>query len=79
MDTLNNLSFIDLILGRDYAEIKGLKGATSFLSDLPDTYSIDAQNLKNECEKIHKESGKTEFSLRYNNRIYRITVLSSVF
>ncbi|ECW8355958.1 conjugal transfer protein, partial [Salmonella enterica] len=32
MNTLNNLSFIDLILGRDYAEIKGLKGATSFLS-----------------------------------------------
>ncbi|EFN0763303.1 Flp pilus assembly complex ATPase component [Escherichia coli] len=79
MDTLNNLSFIDLILGRDYAEIKGLKGATSFLSDLPDTYSIDAQKLKNECEKIYKESGKTEFSLRYDNRIYRITVLSSVF
>lgn len=30
MDTLNNLSFIDLILGRDYAEIKGLKGAPHF-------------------------------------------------
>ncbi len=79
MDTLKNLSFIDLILGSNYAEIKGLKGANSFLSDLPEAYSNDAQNLKNECGRIHKESGKTEFSLRYDNRIYRITVLSSVF
>lgn len=79
MDTLKELIFIDLIMGSDFAEIKGLQGASSFLSELPGTYMQDAQTLKGECDKIYKESGKTEFSLRYDNRVYRITVLSSVF
>lgn len=79
MNTLKNLSFIDLILGNDYAEIKGLQGAVSFLSALPDAYSFDASKLKEECSKKFNESGKTEFSMRYDTRIYRITVLTSVF
>lgn len=79
MDTLNTLSFIDLIMGTDFAEIKGLHGASSFLCELPARYQNDAQNLKNECEKIYQASGKTEFSLKYASRVYRITVLSSVF
>lgn len=79
MDTLKDLSFIDLIMGADFSEIKGLQGASSFLSELPNRYMYDAQTLKDECDKIFKESGKTEFSLKYDNRVYRITVLSSVF
>lgn len=79
MDTLKDLSFIDLIMGADFSEIKGLQGASSFLSELPNRYKYDAQTLKDECDKIFKESGKTEFSLKYDNRVYRITVLSSVF
>lgn len=79
MDTLNTLSFTDLIIGTDFTEIKGLHGASSFLSELPARYQYDAQNLKNECEKIYKASGKTEFSLKYASRVYRITMLSSVF
>ncbi|HCA7081262.1 TPA: Flp pilus assembly complex ATPase component TadA [Citrobacter sedlakii] len=79
MDTLKDLSFIDLIMGAGFSEIKGLQGASSFLSELPNRYKNDAQTLKDECEKIFKESGKTEFSLKYDNRVYRITVLSSVF
>lgn len=79
MNKLNNLDFIDLILGSDYSEIKGLKGAGSFLSELPAACLDDANKLKDECTKIFQDSNKTEFSLRYEGRIYRITVLSSAF
>ncbi|NDO82797.1 conjugal transfer protein [Citrobacter sp. NCU1] len=79
MNKLNDLDFIDLILGNDYSEIKGLKGAASFLSELPASLIEDANNLKDKCTKIYHESGKTEFSLRYGDRVYRITVLSSAF
>ncbi|EGH9360823.1 Flp pilus assembly complex ATPase component [Salmonella enterica] len=78
---LNKLNFIDLILGEGYAEIKGLEGASSFLTDLPEEYLSDARGLKEECSKIYLSSGKTktEFSIKYGGRVYRITVLCSVF
>ncbi|WOI84398.1 MULTISPECIES: ATPase, T2SS/T4P/T4SS family [Enterobacteriaceae] len=79
MNMLNDLNFIDLILGYDYSEIKGLKGASSFISELPVAYVEDANKLKYECTKIFEETGKTEFPLRYGQRVYRITVLSSAF
>lgn len=79
MNKLNYLDFIDLILGNDYSEIKGLKGSVSFLSELPEPYLEDANNLKDECTKIFHDTGKTEFSLQYDDRVYRITVLSSAF
>ena len=79
MNKLNDLDFIDLILGDDYSEIKGLKGAVSFLSELPSSFLEDANSLKNECTKIFNDSGKTEFSVRFGERVYRITVLNSAF
>lgn len=79
MNKLNDLDFIDLILGSDYSEIKGLKGATSFLSELPVAYLEDAHNFRKECTKVFSETGKTEFPFRYEGRVYRITVLNNVF
>lgn len=34
MNRLNELSFIDLYLGEEFAEIKGMKGASAYLTDL---------------------------------------------
>lgn len=79
MATLKNLSFIDLYLGSDYFEIKGLKGAASFLSELPDEYKEDAGLLKSKCEALYKETHRTEFSIKYDERVYRITIISNVF
>jgi len=79
METLNSLSFIDLYLGDDYSEIKGMKGAKSFLSELPKQYHADAEKLKSICQSIYAKSSRTEFSVRYDERIYRITVICSSF
>ncbi|ECE5199992.1 conjugal transfer protein [Salmonella enterica] len=75
MNRLNEFSFIDLYLGEEFAEIKGMKGASAYLTDLPDIYQSDAFELRNACNEIHFSTHKTEFSLRYDGRIYRVTVV----
>lgn len=77
MKLLNELNFVDLIIGNDFTDIKGMAGATSFLTELPYEYLSDAEELKKECTKVHNSTKKTEFSIRYNGRIYRITVTST--
>lgn len=79
MTTLKEISFVDLYLGPDYAEIKGLSGASAYLIDLPTEYVQDALTLKNECTGYLQKTGKTEFSLVYDSRLYRMTVSSNVF
>lgn len=79
MGKLKDVIFIDLYLGSDYAEIKGMNGATSFLSELPTEYKDDSDILKRKCQEQHQNTNRTEFALQYDARIYRITVICSVF
>jgi len=79
MEKLRDLSFIDLYLGKDYSEVKGLKGADSFLSELPISYKEDAELLKSKCDDLHKATHRTEFSVLHDERIYRITIICNVF
>ncbi|KKF38499.1 MULTISPECIES: ATPase, T2SS/T4P/T4SS family [Hafniaceae] len=79
MLALKDISFIDLYLGNDFSEIKGLNGATTFLSDLSSEYAEDAQNLKKACEEIYNSSKKTEFSIIYDTRLFRVTVICNIF
>lgn len=72
---LNDINFIDLILGRDFREVKGMTGQDSYISVLPDVYYDDADILRNECMSIYRESGRTEFSVFYRTRLYRVTVI----
>ncbi|PHM25092.1 ATPase, T2SS/T4P/T4SS family [Xenorhabdus budapestensis] len=79
MNTLRELSFIDLYIGEGFAEVKGLQGVAAFLTDLPDVYREDAGSLKNKCYEIYLSTHKTEFSLQYDTRLYRITVICNLF
>lgn len=73
-NTLRAAEFIDLYLGENYSEIKGLIGADSFLVPVPDNLSGDVSRLKNECINRHRETGRNEFSCFYDDRLYRVTV-----
>lgn len=72
--SLNEVDFIDLYLGEDYAEIKGLVGESGFLISVPESLQEDAQRLKTHCLNSHRESGRSEFSLFHGDRLYRATV-----
>lgn len=71
---LNETDFIDLYLGEDYAEIKGLVGASRFLIPVPENISADVQKLRMLCEQRHKDTGRNEFSCFHGGRLYRATV-----
>ena len=74
MPRLNECDFIDLYLGNDYAEIKGLKGAQSFLSVIPEHLKDDVNLLKAKCIAHFDESKLTEFSVIHDDRLYRVTI-----
>jgi Tfp pilus assembly protein, pilus retraction ATPase PilT len=71
---LRESDFIDLYLGEDYAEIKGLVGASRLLIPVPDALNADAQALRTLCEQRHQETGRNEFSCFYDGRLYRVTL-----
>ncbi|HIC1896460.1 TPA: ATPase, T2SS/T4P/T4SS family [Citrobacter freundii] len=79
MSALKDLNFIDLYIGDDFAEIKGMQGSGAFLTELPDDYKKDANLLKNECKNVHTETNKTEFSVKHDDRIYRVTVICNIY
>lgn len=71
---LSETDFIDLYLGEDYAEIKGLVGANRLLMPVPEALSADVQTLRELCERRHQETGRNEFSCFYDTRLYRVTL-----
>lgn len=74
MASLKENDFVDLYIGEGYAEIKGLKGANAFLSVIPDYLMEDTKKLKECCEQQYKDTGNTEFSIFYDDRLYRVTI-----
>lgn len=71
---LSETDFIDLYIGEDYAEIKGLVGAERLLVPVPENLSADVQALRLICERQHQETGRNEFSCFYDQRLYRVTL-----
>lgn len=77
--TLRGSDFIDLYLGEDYAEIKGLVGGGGFLVPVPENLTDDAKQLHELCIQRHVETGRSEFSYFYDDRLYRTTVSHDLF
>ncbi|MBP2157392.1 ATPase, T2SS/T4P/T4SS family [Erwinia rhapontici] len=76
---LKEADFVDLYLGRDYAEIKGLVGESSLLVPVPDNLKPDTEKLRTSATDEHNRTGRYEFSLFYDERLYRITVTADLF
>lgn len=72
--TLKESDFVDLYVGNDYAEIKGLLGDAVFLKPVPDLLLPDVRLLRDKCLAFHRDTQRTEYSLHYDSRLYRVTV-----
>lgn len=77
MSLLRDIDFIDLLLGKDYREIKGLKGEVNYISSLPTDFNDDADALKQKCHIFFTTKRRTEFSIFHDDRLYRITVIAN--
>lgn len=79
MHRLKDNDFIDLYVGEDYSEIKGLTGAEKILISVPEYLKEDCKILTDKCLAYYSDSGRTEFSLLHDIRLYRVTVTSDLF
>lgn len=77
--TLRESDFIDLYLGDDYAEIKGLVGGAGLLIPVPENLKDDVKQLHELCIAQHFDTGRSEFSCFYDSRLYRVTVSHDLF
>jgi twitching motility protein PilT len=76
---LADSGFVDLYLGTDYTEVKGMTGALQQLVPAPDELKDDIQNLRNKCIEFHESTRRTEYSLKYDQRLYRVTVANETY
>lgn len=76
---LSESGFVDLYLGSDYSEVKGMTGAKQQLVPAPDALKDDIQKLKELCVKFHEKTQRSEFSLKYDERLYRVTVANDTY
>lgn len=79
MQLLKDNDFIDLYVGEDYAEIKGLTGADKIIVPVPHDLIEDCKTLTEECMSFYRDTGRTEFSLLHDMRLYRVTVTADLF
>ncbi|TNV16092.1 type IV secretion system protein [Buttiauxella sp. B2] len=80
---LRDSGFVDIYLGYDraqkeYFEIKGLKGASAQLAPAPEELRFDISQLRDQALHFYEETKRTEFSLTYDERLYRITITFNI-
>lgn len=71
---LKDTLFTDIYIGEHFIEIKGMLGVGALLTPAPDELRDDINKLKEVCLAKHIESGRTEFSVCYDDVLYRITL-----
>lgn len=74
---LKDSLFTDIYIGEAYTEVKGLFGASILLAPAPDNLLEDIGKLKFECKQKYENTGRTEFSIKYDGVFYRVTVSQS--
>lgn len=72
---LKEQTFRDLLIGSDYTEFREMIGASSKLASVPEALKADVENLKIYIDS-QASSGRSEFSVVYDTRLYRVTVAS---
>ncbi|KAB1469223.1 type IV secretion system protein [Cronobacter sakazakii] len=75
---LNNANFRDLYIGNGFTEFRGLIGASEIQAPALPDYIEDIENIRAHCSAIVASTGKTQFSLTYDTRLYRVTVLNGI-
>ncbi len=76
--SLAQLDFVDLIIGSDFCEIRGLKGSDGANHPAPSHLSSDIQTLRNTCRMTARNQKQSEFTTTQSGTRYRVTVMHDV-
>ncbi|EKN5104276.1 TPA: Flp pilus assembly complex ATPase component TadA [Yersinia enterocolitica] len=76
---LKDSGFVDLYLGDDYTDIKGMIGASNRLAPAPEILKNDIESLRQQCLNFYNAEKRNEFSIFYGERLYRVTTTIDVY
>lgn len=68
---LSDYEFVDLFIGKDFAEFKGLKGSSNTTDPVPATLYPQIHELRVQCHALVRMENDPEFSLIHEDIIYR--------
>jgi len=76
--SLDAVEFVDLYIGTDYCDIKGMAGAEAKRVSAPDYLHGEISELRRKCKEIYKAQEEPEFSLITGEQLYRVTAINDV-
>ncbi|WP_027601794.1 MULTISPECIES: ATPase, T2SS/T4P/T4SS family [Pseudomonas] len=79
MSLITQANFVDLFLGPDFSDVKGLDGSGSRRESAPAAWSAELQALREQCQAKSIEFGDPEFSLVQDGIVLRVTQIKDAF
>ncbi len=76
--SIAQLQLVDLYLGEDFADYTTHSGSSAARYVLDPEYANDAARLRAMCKQLQQERGEDEFSVTYEDHLYRVTAFPSV-
>lgn len=77
-NSLKDSLFVDLHIGGDFADVKGLAGVNDSRVPVPDGWAEEVDALRNLCKKRMDEIGIPEFSIVHGDVVFRVTHLDGL-
>jgi twitching motility protein PilT len=78
VNTLRSLRFVDLYIGENYCDIKGLEGAPAIRVLAPSHLLDHIREIRKRCQEIYQAQEEPEFSLVIDDDLYRVTTINDV-
>jgi len=79
MSQITHANFVDLFLGPDFSDVKGLDGSGSRRKAAPEAWSDELRALREQCQAKARELGDPEFSLIQDDTVLRVTQIKDAF
>lgn len=79
MSLITSAEFVDLYLGNDFADVKGLRGAGQLVAPAPESWTSEIEALRSQCHSEYQDGQDPEFSLVVDGVILRVTQIDDVF
>src|SRR5260364_259349 len=70
---ISALEFVDLYIGEEYCDIKGLAGASASRVGAPDELKDQINALRQQCQVIYRAQQEPEFALILDGVLFRVT------
>src|SRR5260363_300984 len=75
---ISALEFVDLYIGEEYCDIKGLAGASASRVGAPDELKDQLNALRQQWQVIYRAQQEPEFALILDGVLFRVTQISDV-